>query len=76
MAIQEHPQPCQGNCLVTENMWQTEIFFFFFFRYVHFMMMWYTFITDSSLYNEHTACQFDTLVQLKHVPFNHWFLQN
>ena len=24
----------------------------------------------------HCVCQFDTLAQLKHVPFNHWFLQN
>jgi len=23
MAIQNHPQPCQRNCLLTENMWQT-----------------------------------------------------
>jgi len=26
MAIQDHPQPCQRMCLVTENMWQTEKF--------------------------------------------------
>jgi len=26
MAIQDHPQPCQMKCLVTENMWQAEKF--------------------------------------------------
>jgi len=23
MAIQNHPEPCQRNCLLTVNMWQT-----------------------------------------------------
>lgn len=45
-------------------------------QYVHFMKMWYTFLMETLLHNEHTACQFDTSVQLKYVPFNHQFLQN
>jgi hypothetical protein len=44
-------------------------YFFFVFRYVHFVMMWNTFLMVKFLHNEHaTSVILTVLVQLQHIP--------
>jgi len=45
MAIKNHPEQYQRNCLHTDNI-RGDVGIFFLFRYVHFIMMWSTFLME------------------------------